>query len=199
MGEGGKVYINQSVETTVFYHVPRILGCGDVGFSIQCDMTESIAVEELGKPIKEGDQTSQETEYRVANGTFDSTFLARLAPCNRAQVSQELDDSDNQTPKADGAKTIGKGPIRGTTGRILWEVVRVEIPRAVDAGYGCVDGVFKPLGHPVHGECNKDDQPNDPGMAAASVSAGWVAGGGLEFGIDGHQGDSIICPECSGH
>lgn len=71
-------------------------------------MAESKAVEELGSPVKEADQASQETEYRVADSTSDSTFLARLAPCNRAQMPQELDDSDNQTSEADGAKTVGK-------------------------------------------------------------------------------------------
>lgn len=77
--------------------------------------------------------------------------------------------------------------------------MRVEIPRAIDTGDSGMDGVLKPLGHPVHGECNEDDQSNDLGMAAAPVFAGRVAAGRLEFGIDGNEGDGIIRSECSRH
>lgn len=160
-------------------------------------MTEGVAVEELSKPVKEADQASQNTEHRVPNSTADPAFLGRLSPCNRAEMPHKLDDGENQASEADRTKAVGKCPAGGTTRRLLREIMRAEIPRAVDARDDGVDGILEPLRDPVHCESDKDYQPNDLGMAAAPIAAGRIAAGRLEFGIDGHQCDGVICPEGS--
>lgn len=158
-------------------------------------MAEGVAIEELGGPLEQPDETAQDAENGVADGARDSALLASLAPHNRTDMSQKLDDRDNQASETDRTKAVCEGPLGGTTRRVLGEVVRAKIPRPVHASNGCVHGVLDPFRDPVHREGHKHYQTNDPGVAAASTTARGIVARGLPLGINSHQGDGVPCAE----
>lgn len=149
-------------------------------------MGKGVAVDELDGPFEDGDDAAQETKDDDANHAADAAVLGRRLAGDGAQLAQELDDGDNEAAEGDGAEGVGEGALEGAAGGVLGEVVRAEVPGAVDAGDGGVDGVLEPLGDPVHGEGDEGDEADDAGVAAGGVVV--VADRGREGDVDGGEG-----------
>ena len=102
-------------------------------------------------------------------------------------MTQTVDDGDDQTAEANGAKAVGQGASRGAASWALGHVVRAEVPAAVDTGNGGVDQVLEDFGDPVSGEGDEDDQSDDRGgRAAASAGVTCWVGAWFVFDVDGH-------------
>lgn len=199
MSKPGSAYVDEAIDTAVFDHGPGVLCRGDVCFSVQRNVAEGVAVEESYSPFEDGNHTSQNAEQDISNHASYTTLLTRLTSGNRAQLSDSLDDSNYQTTQADGSKAVSQSPLRSPSSRALGEVVRRKVPGAVDTRNGGVHGVLDPFRDPVHGEGDEDYQPNDLGLAAASIGiAIGVAGGRLILGVDGHQSDRVPSSESRG-
>lgn len=121
---------------------------------------------------------------------------------NRAQLTQELNDGNDQAAQTDGAEAIREGTSGGSTRSSLGELSnRAKVPRGIEACYCGVNCVLEPLQYPVHGEGDKDDQTNDLGFTAALAAwlAVWIILTGLIRDVDGCQSDREPGRECNGN
>ena len=151
--------VDQGVDAAVFHHCPGVFGRGDERFPVQGDVAEGVAVEEGDEPVEEGDEAAQDPEE---DATHEIPFAGFVALRDGAGLAEHVDDCDDQAAETDAAEGVGggafEGAARGSFGQFsFWVLVAAEIPRAVDAGDGRVDGVLHPFAEPVHGEGDVDD------------------------------------------
>lgn len=178
-------------------HLPGTLRCVNIALSVQRNVAESIAVEELDCPIQEANQAAQTAEQDT---TDDITVARCVLLRDRAQLAQELDDGNNQATKTNAAETVGDGTLESAAGSSLGLRIGVEVPRTVHAGNRGVDRVLQPLRDPIHGEGHKDEQANDLAAAAVSdsISALSIVLVRRVLHVDGDKGDRVPCAECCG-
>lgn len=188
-----KTHINQRVDTSVLDHLPSVLCRRNVRLSVQRDVAVGVSVKELDCPVQKTDDAAQDAEEDVSEDASNPTLLSGLGAGHRAQLSQELDDGDQQAAEADRAEAISEGSPGRTSSGTLREVVRVEVPRAIDARDGDVDGVLDPLRDPVHGKGNEYHESDDLPMAApaARFAASRVVGRWLVLGVDTDKRDRV--------
>lgn len=154
-------------------------------------MAKSIAVQELEGPLEQAQEAAEDAKDDVANHAADAALAAGLAAGDGAELAQELDNGNEQAAEADGAETVRQGAAGGTAGGALGKVVNAKVPGAVDTRDGGVDGVFEPLGDPVHGKGDVDHEADELGLAAAAAvgAAVWIARRGLVLDVEGDHGD----------
>jgi hypothetical protein len=163
-------------------------------------MGEGVAVDERDGPVEETDEAAEHAEHDAADEVaLRGLILLRDA----AGLAEHVDDGDDEGPEGDGPEAVGHGAAEGAgcgaPGHSAG-FAAAEVPGAVDAGDGDVDGVFDPFGDPVAGEGDEDEETDD-GCAGAAATAGWVgagaatAVGGLEGNVDGYQCDREPCRE----
>lgn len=151
-------------------------------------MTESVAVEKLDSPFQEAQQAADTAEQSVSEHT---SICSLLIASGIANLAKELDNGNQQATQSNGTEAVCQGTLgRGASG-ILGEVVRVEVPGAIYASDYRVDRVLEPLGDPVHGECDKDEETNDLALTATSIGAGGVIVGRLVLDVDSDKGDRV--------
>jgi len=151
---------------------------------------EGIAVDKLHCPVKNSDETSDETP----DNSLENVTVGGRGPLpDRAKLPQAVDECDDQTPQTDTSKGIREGTLQTSTRHPLRIVLGVEVPASVDPRDGSVDGVLEPLGNPVRGEGDEDQQTDDLALAATTspFSAGRVVGTWFVLDIDGHQRNRV--------
>lgn len=81
---------------------------------------------------------------------------------NASSLPDHVDNRYHQGAETDTAKRVCHGPAEGascrTRGQPTWFTGHEE-PGAVDAGDDAMDSVFQPLGDPVAGEGDENEQP----------------------------------------
>lgn len=123
--------------------------------------------------------------------------MTSLGPLrNGADLTQRVDDCNEETAKADAAETRRDGALEGAACGALGHVVWTEIPAAIQARDGSMDDVLDDLADPVHGKGDEAEQTDDLcTRAAVSGRTGWVrpacAITRLETGVDGDDGDRV--------
>lgn len=171
--------LHESINSSVAHHFPGILGSRDISLSVQGDVTEGVAVEKSNEPVEQRDETSQHPNGNTANQV---TLASLVSLCDRARLTQHVDDRDNQTTETDAAKGVCGCATEGTSGGALGHAaggLAEEIPRTVDTRDGGVHCVLDPLTDPVHSEGGVDDKTDDLCSAAATIRAGWVGTSGI--------------------
>jgi hypothetical protein len=183
----GQALVHQRVHSTVLDHGPSRFCALDVALTVQRHVAEGIAVDELHGPLENADETAQNAESNLANNV---AITSCLVAGHRAELSQELDDGDNERSKGDAAKAVGEGTASGTASGALGWVARVEVPCAEDSRDDDMCGILDPLGNPVGGESDEDEQANDSTLTTAShaLVTGRVAPW-FVFDIDRYQRD----------
>lgn len=154
-------------------------------------MGEGVAVQKLDGPLQETKQTADNAEQHTSEETFNASSTRCLTACNRANLSKELDNGDEQTAESNGPVAVGESALQCTTSGSLGKIGRVKVPRSVHARNGGVDGVLEPLGDPVHGKGDVGDYPNDLSLATAStcLAAGLVVFRRHPFGVHCDESD----------
>jgi len=158
-------------------------------------VAESISVDELNSPLQDTKKAANATEQSVSQHT---AIRSLLVTSSGADLTDELDNSDQQATQSDGSKTVGQGSLRRSASGVLGEVVGVEVPRAVDAGNRGVDGVLEPLGEPVHGKRDEDDETNYLAFTAAAIGARGVIVRRLVLDVDCDKSDREPSRHCRG-
>lgn len=151
-------------------------------------MTEGVAVDELDSPLQKTQQAADTAEDGVSD---KASVCALLIASGVANLTKELDNGNQQATQSNGTKAVCQGALGRGTGGILGKVVRVKVPRAVDTGNRCMDGVLEPLGEPVHGKGDKGDETDDLALAATTVGARRIILGGLVLDVDSDQSNGI--------
>lgn len=153
-------------------------------------MREGITVDELDGPIQNTDQAPKDAEHY---GADNITVTGRILLCDRAKLAKAVDDGYQQAAKADTSKAVGKSASKRATSDLCWIVVDVEVPRAIDARDGGMDGVLQPLRDPVRSKRDEHDQADDFALSATAnpLAAGCVVWAGLVFDVDGHKSDRV--------
>ena len=131
-------------------------------------MAESVAVEELDSPFQKTEQAADAAEQSVTN---HASIRCLLVASSIANLAKELDNGNQQTTQSDGAEAVCQGALGGSSSGILGEVVRVKVPRSVHTSDCRVDRVLDPLGEPVHGEGDEDDEANDLALTTTTIGA----------------------------
>lgn len=129
--------------------LPGILSSRDIRLSIKSDIRESVAIDELHRPIQNPNEASQDTE---SNSSGNVTLVRFLPLSNRDGLPEHIDERNNQATKADTTKTIRHGPSESTTSSSFWETTRLsraKEPTTVYTSDGSVDCIFEPLGDPI--------------------------------------------------
>lgn len=158
-------------------------------------MGEGIAIEELDGPVQDANDAAEDAEQDRANKIALGCFLLLS---NGADLTQEVDDCNHKTTKTDASETVGHGAFESSPRGSRGQVVRAEIPRSIDAGYGGVDGVLEPFGDPVGRESNEDKQTDDlalPTTTSASAAGGVISR--LILDVNGNQSDRVPGAESS--
>lgn len=171
--------LHESINSSIAHHRPSILGCGDICLSVQCDVTERVAIEKRNEPVQQRDDRSQNPNENTADQVTLSSLLSLR---DRARLPQHVDERDDQTAETDTAKGVCSRATEGAPGGALGHAaggLAEEIPRTVDTSDGGVHRVLDPLTDPVHGEGHVDDEADDLCSAAAAVRAGWVVASGI--------------------
>lgn len=152
-------------------------------------MRKSVAVDELDGPVEDADQTLQDAKENV---TDNVPVSAGLALCDGADLSEAVNDGDNETSKADAAEGVGHGTTESPSGCSFREVLAAKVPGAIDAGDCDVDDVLDDLGGVICGKSDKHNEPDDFTVAATACSlvAGWVVAW-LIFDVDGDKSNRI--------
>lgn len=161
-------------------------------------MAESISVQELQGPFEQSNQTAENAENDISNHAADTALVTGLLPGNGAQLTEELNNSDEQATQTDGPEAVGKRTLGGSARGTLGKVVHAEIPGAVDTRDDGVNRVLEPLRNPIHGKSDKDDQANDCGLAAAfaiGAALGVISRWFIRH-VDGCQGDGEPGSKC---
>lgn len=184
---GWKTYVDKRVNATVLHHSPGVLRSRDVGLAVESNVDVSVLIEELHEPLNQAEQTSNDAENNVANHAEYATLIRSRAPGCVTDKTEELNDGDNETAKADGAEAVGQSAFRGGAGSVLGEVVDAEVPRSINTGDDGVDNVLDELGDPVHGEGDEGDETNDSTLAATTVCAVGVIGTRLPTEVNSNK------------
>lgn len=195
-----KTVVDQRVDTAVLHHSPCVFSSRNVCLAIQSNMAESIPVEKGDQPVEQSDEAAKDPNEDAAHNVSLRSFLSL---CNRARLSEHVDNGDDQTSKTDTTKGIRSRTLEGATsstlGSTAWSATP-EIPGSVHTSNGSMDGVLNPLAKPVHGECNIDDQPNNLGAAASTRAARWIrsAAIGLIRDVNRDQSNGKPCGKGNG-
>jgi hypothetical protein len=187
--------VDESVDSAVLDHLPCIFCSCEVRLAVEGDVAEGIAVEELDGPLQKTKQATNAAEDCVTNHAATRSLLVASSV---AELAQELHDGDQQAAQTDGTKAVGQGTLGGSASGILGEVVRVEVPRAIDASNCCVDCVLEPLREPVHRKGSEGNKTDNLALAATSVGARRIVVGRLIFDVYSYQSDRVPSREgCS--
>jgi hypothetical protein len=127
------------------YLLPGVLSGSNVRFAIERNIRKRVTVQELDRPVEQADETSKDAEHNRADNI---AVASSRSLGSRADLSDELDDGNEQTTQTNATEAVGQGTLQGTAGRTLGEflIVRIEVPRAVYTRDGDVNGVFEPSG-----------------------------------------------------
>lgn len=79
-------------------------GC-NIALSVKCDVTESIAIDELHRPVEDANDALQNAEGATGSDVAGVRFLLL---CDAAGLSEQVDNGYNQTAEADAAEAVGK-------------------------------------------------------------------------------------------
>ena len=172
----GQAVVDERVDAAVFHHLPRVLRGGDVRLAVERDMGEGVAVDERDGPVEEADEAAEHAEHDAADEVALRGFVLLS---DAAGLAEHVDDGDDQGAEGDGPEAVGHGAAEGAGGGAPGHsagFAAAEVPGAVDAGDGDVDGVFDPFGDPVAGKGDEDEETDD-GRAGAAATAGWVGAG----------------------
>lgn len=184
-----ETFIDKGIDSTLLDHVPCGLCCGYVCLSVQGNVGEGVAIQELNSPIQNPNQTTQDAKQDGGNNVALGGFVLSS---NRADLAQEVDDGHNQTAETDAAKTVGQGSFQCAASSSPRQVVRVEIPGTIHTGNGDMDRVLQPFRNPVHGKCDEDDQTGH--LCRATATAAGITRTiltRLPPSIDGDKGDTV--------
>jgi hypothetical protein len=81
---------------------------------------KGISIDELDSPIKQANEASQDAKEDSAQGvTLTSFGLLRYG----TQLSEAVDDGDDQASKTDTSERVGHASLESTEGGVFWEVV----------------------------------------------------------------------------
>ena len=149
-------------------------------------MAESVAVEELDSPFQKTEQAADTAEQSI---TDHASICGLLVASSIANLAKELDNGNQQTAQSNGTEAVCQGALGGSSSGILGEVVGVKVPRAVYTSDCRVDCVLDPLGEPVHGEGDEDDETDDLALATTTIGARGVIVGGLVLNVDSDKSD----------
>lgn len=145
---------------------------------------ESVSVDKLHSPVQDANEALQDAKA-ASHGHIPRVGFRLL--CNRADLSEHVDDSNDETAETDRAKAVRQGATRGTPSCSRWRVSGREEPRGVHSAADRVDGVLEPFGNPVRGEGEVDEEPNDDARAAVAAGAACGIRTGFVLCVDGHQ------------
>lgn len=123
-----RTHVDKGIDAAVLDHLPSVLCSSDVRLAVQRNVDERISVEKLDGPLDDGEEAAKDTEDNVAYHTTNTSFVTSLASRYRAELSQELQNRNNETAEADGAKAIGQGPAGRSARGVLGEVVHTKVP-----------------------------------------------------------------------
>ena len=168
--------------------LPSVLSSRNIALSVESDVAESISVQELHSPFQDTDQASQNAEQNCANHV---AITCRIALSSGADLTEELNNSHEETAETDASKAVCHCALEGTSSCALGHGVGIEVPRAVDTGDGGVDSVLQPFGDPVHGKRREGNQTNDLAIttSSSSIAASCVGLVWCILHVDGDESD----------
>ena len=96
--------VHQRVDPAVLHHLPRILRGGDVRFAVERDVREGVAIDELHRPVEEGDDALEAAERE---GGDDVALLRFLLLCNGDALPDHVDECDDERAERNTAERVG--------------------------------------------------------------------------------------------
>lgn len=93
-------YVDQGINAAILDHPPGVLGRGNVRFAVECNVTESVSVDEFHDPFDDADQACENAEDDIGNHAAGTAFVCALRPSNATHLLQELDEGHYQTAEA---------------------------------------------------------------------------------------------------
>lgn len=154
-------------------------------------MGEGVAVEELHGPVEDADEASDDAPD---DGGDDISVGRGGLPADGAELAKTVDDGHHQATQTDAAEAVCQGALEGSSRDLGGVVVGVEIPRSVDTRDGDMNCILEPLGNPVCGKGDEDDEADDLALAAPAgpLATGGIVGARLVFDVDGDEGHRIV-------